>query len=1315
MNLIFKSISQYIKIASTLSFLLLSIVVFSKNEIPCEDNLVFATIDRGPYLQNLTSTSVVIKWRTNVPTQSIVRYGTSLNNLNSVESNAAPKEDHEIEVTGTVGTKYYYQIEENAGVLVNASSNMYFQLAPAIGSKTALTAWILGDAGTGNDNARNVRNAFYSYMGNNHTDMILFLGDNAYNSGTDPEYQNAVFSNMYEDLMKQTVSWSCLGNHDGYTANSSNQSGAYYDIFTFPKTGEAGGVASGTEAYYSFDYANVHFIVLESYETNRNVGGSMYNWAQMDIQDTSQDWIVALWHHPPYTKGSHDSDDVEDSDGSMRDMRENFLPMLEANGVDLVLSGHSHSYERSYFVNGHYENSTTFNQNQHTIPIGGNGSGQANGSGEYEKNICTEGSVYITTGSAGKITGSGSLNHPVMYYSAKELGSVVMEVEGTTMDVKFLRENGSVDDFFTIEKEVVGSVCDDGNPNTHFDMYDNSCNCVGVTVAQCNDGDDFNISEFTVVSNRTSIPGNESSGLTTTNNGNEFYVVSDAGGRLIEINENGNQQFIIPSLPCRDLESVTFIKKMSATTNRFAVSEERSRVIYFIDINTVNNSVTTIGTISISGVSGICGGNNQGLEAIAYDPESNTMYFGEQDDRIIKKFTLPTTINNQTVSATQIVDVRSINNLNTCTLAGMDVMPSGNILLLLTNGNCQGDSGLYPRKLVEIDPCGNFVEQFDLESITANNYNTDELEGVAVIEGHIYLVGENQVLYDLVRNLPSSITVNSPGTGDVYNPGDQFNILWGSQNVSGNVKIDLYKGNNIIMSISNSTDNDNQFSSNIPPNTAFGTDYRIRITSLDNPTINDFGNNFTIEAGPSITVESPGSGDVFSPGNGITVTWSSNNISGNVKIELYRSTTFVSNLILSTPNDNVQSVLLPSSNVPTNNNYRIKITSITNGNVMDFGDVFTIQLAPSITVTNPGSSDVYSPGEAFTVDWNSANLSGNVKIELFNGTNFNRVLTSNTANDGTANFTFLNTMTAGSNYRIKITSLTNSTIFDFGNNFTIQLTPTITVTNPTQNDQYVIGQSIPITWSSMNLIGNVSIKLNNGASLVTVISPSTADDGNFSYILPSSLSPGINYNIEVSSLNNPSVTALSGVFSIDPFPSITVLNPGAGDSFNPGQSISVQWESVGVTSNVNIKFAKGSALISTLTLSTTNDGQQSFTLPSSLVNGTNYRIFIQSNTGTIVSDYGDFFTITNTCPEDLVIANATNANVNQEAASTISSNQVVLNSNTASYHAGDEVLMTDGFLAQTGSIFRAYIEGCTGNFQSVREDDKTANSPSSKE
>ena len=65
----------------------------------------------------------------------------------------------------------------------------------------------------------------------------------------------------------------------------------------------------------------------------------MLAWLEMELDSTLQEWIIAFWHHPPYTKGSHNSDLAADSGGRLFAVRENVVPILETRGVDLVLTG----------------------------------------------------------------------------------------------------------------------------------------------------------------------------------------------------------------------------------------------------------------------------------------------------------------------------------------------------------------------------------------------------------------------------------------------------------------------------------------------------------------------------------------------------------------------------------------------------------------------------------------------------------------------------------------------------------------------------------------------------------------------------------------------------------------------------------------------------------------------------------------------------------------------------------------------------------------------------------------------------------------
>jgi len=411
-------------------------------------NSVFAqTVTRGPYLQMQTGDSITIHWRTDTATESEVRFGLSAANLDQTVSDPAPKTDHAVTLTGlSQAQKYWYAVGDSSGILAGDAS-YHFHTAPPQGQAADTRIWVIGDSGTANAAARSVRDAYKTWTGSDPADLWVMLGDNAYNNGTDAEYQAAVF-NTYPEILRQLPLWSTLGNHDGYSADSFSQTGPYYDIFNLPTQAEVGGFESFTEAYYSFDYANIHFICLDSYDTDRSVNGSMLQWLQSDLAQNTQPWIIAFWHHPPYTKGSHNSD----TEGRLIDMRQNALPILEQWGVDLVLSGHSHSYERSYLLDGHYGPSGTLDPDFHILDPG---NGNAAGDGAYEKPdvvaVQNAGAVYAVAGSSGKISG-GSLDHPAMLVSLNMLGSLVVDVAGNRMDVVFLNDTGSVQDEFTILK-----------------------------------------------------------------------------------------------------------------------------------------------------------------------------------------------------------------------------------------------------------------------------------------------------------------------------------------------------------------------------------------------------------------------------------------------------------------------------------------------------------------------------------------------------------------------------------------------------------------------------------------------------------------------------------------------------------------------------------------------------------------------------------------------------------------------------------------------------------------------------------------------
>lgn len=406
---------------------------------------------RGPYLQLQTSNSMVLRWRTDKETKGLVRFGPTPETVTNVAQHAGVLSEHVVRIGGLrPDTQYLYAIGRETNDWFNVPGQSYsFRTAPIAGTVRPTRIWVIGDSGTANTNQFAVRDSFYGYAGGRPPDLWLMLGDNAYSTGTDRQYQAGVFD-PYVWLLRQSPLWPTLGNHDAGSANSPTQSGVYYDVFTLPTQGQAGGLPSGTEAYYSFDYANIHFICLDSQDTDRSPKGAMAQWLRADLESTAREWVLCFFHHPPYTKGSHDSDSLTDSGGRLIDMRQNFLPILEAGGVDLVMGGHSHDYERSYLLDGSYG----FSTNMGPANFINRGNGRTDGDGAYEKPVGQtphQGAVYVVAGSSGQI-GGGKLNHPAMFLSLNKLGSLILDIHGPELNATFINEKGRVRDYFTIRK-----------------------------------------------------------------------------------------------------------------------------------------------------------------------------------------------------------------------------------------------------------------------------------------------------------------------------------------------------------------------------------------------------------------------------------------------------------------------------------------------------------------------------------------------------------------------------------------------------------------------------------------------------------------------------------------------------------------------------------------------------------------------------------------------------------------------------------------------------------------------------------------------
>ncbi len=500
------------------------------------------------FLQQLTHDGVIVKWRGGDATE--VCYSTNMamlydrNSRRCVAGVPTAGGHREARLTRLASNlTYFYSLGDTVSPTQKFRTAPDWNKPPRDGNTHIL---IVGDSGTQSEGGHDGEaaavlagfNAYNATQGRNEpVDLFLALGDTAYLLGTDAQWQQSFFE-IYPDILKSAAALPTIGNHEmGYgplpicllspaacqgnppkpidpnaresipygglstSSNAADYDGdgdlqpdgtgmPYLDIFSLPTAGESGGLASGTEQYYSVDYGNVHIVSLDSQVSARDPEQrqAMKEWLIADLGANDRDWTIVIFHHPPYTKGAnHDSDDTNGGLGVDQpewDMRNEFTPVFEDYGVDLVYSGHSHSYERSYYLRGHTGTSDTFDPATHAELNGFGEPALGYGNDTYDQVSATSGGVddrvvYTVAGSSGKAdkgvrAGDVTLPEEWLRHAAHVpqpadssctgeglegcrhglavKGSVVVDASFFELTAKFVDVDGKVLDQFTIKR-----------------------------------------------------------------------------------------------------------------------------------------------------------------------------------------------------------------------------------------------------------------------------------------------------------------------------------------------------------------------------------------------------------------------------------------------------------------------------------------------------------------------------------------------------------------------------------------------------------------------------------------------------------------------------------------------------------------------------------------------------------------------------------------------------------------------------------------------------------------------------------------------
>lgn len=268
-------------------------------------------IEVGPYLQNVTDTAITIMWKTDAETSSnAVVWGTSLT-LGNTTTGDEGGIWHEVRIAGLEpSTSYFYRVRSDG------AESAIHSFRTSVGNGESFSFVAYGDSrGVWDDwhHASLVARG----IANESPLFVIHTGDMV-NQGLNEEAWLSFL--QISEFMHNATLFPAMGNHD-LPASS------FTSHFSLP----------GNERWYAFTCGDVHFIVLDSVMPDALSLGQ-FIWLMQQLHTDAQ-WIVAAFHHPPYSSGEH---------GNTTLLRFLWSPFLERGGVDLVLTGHDHIYEHIY-------------------------------------------------------------------------------------------------------------------------------------------------------------------------------------------------------------------------------------------------------------------------------------------------------------------------------------------------------------------------------------------------------------------------------------------------------------------------------------------------------------------------------------------------------------------------------------------------------------------------------------------------------------------------------------------------------------------------------------------------------------------------------------------------------------------------------------------------------------------------------------------------------------------------------------------------------------------------------------------------------
>ena len=271
------------------------------------------------------ATTMTVMWHTQYSSNpSQVQYETATGYGSTVNGKTYPSSGqgylHEVTLTGLQpANRYNYRISADDG---SWSSDYSFQTAPLGDGDFRFLA--VADMGR-NSNSITISNL----MARRAASFTVGAGDYWY---SDDENNVDRWFNINQPLMSQAPFMPARGNHEGGNHETAYPN-RYTTRFALPPP----------ENYYSFRYGGAHFLVVDT-NIDYTPGSVQRSFIESDLQAAASDpavrWTFAIHHHPPFSSSTYQSLTV----------RGQLSPLYDRWGVDVVISGHAHLYERTFPV-----------------------------------------------------------------------------------------------------------------------------------------------------------------------------------------------------------------------------------------------------------------------------------------------------------------------------------------------------------------------------------------------------------------------------------------------------------------------------------------------------------------------------------------------------------------------------------------------------------------------------------------------------------------------------------------------------------------------------------------------------------------------------------------------------------------------------------------------------------------------------------------------------------------------------------------------------------------------------------------------------